>query len=186
MYIAVLGDATLFFVHSNGEGTDPHSVQLWVVDQLLLIIRQRKLPRQSSWMLKATKILLFYSMFQLPSLSTKSLPLGLVYATPDDPFSTSIHQALSQRLASALSDLSNTALSNNPLESSESSSTQKSEELSSGGEPKQRRWNYGTPGVMENGSYFLTALAEYVSELMGAGLTLAEEFTKEVRVHITI
>ncbi len=165
---------------SNGEGTDAHSVQLWVVDQLLLILRQRKLPRQSSWMLKATKILLFYLLFQLPSSSMKVLPQGLVYPIPNDPLPTSIQQALSQRLGSALSDLSNTAVAKTTLANSENSVTQNGEESTVSEDQGQRRWNYSVPGVMEDGDYFLTALAQFTSELMNGGLSLTEQLSEEV------
>lgn len=61
-----------------------------------------------------------------------------------------------------------------------SSTTSSDDESSAATEKGQRQWSYSVPGVMESGGYFLTALVEYVSELMRGGLTLTQEFSQEV------
>ncbi len=153
------------------------------MDEILLILRQRKLPRHSTWILKATKTLLLFSLFQLPPSSKKPLPQELLKCSPDAPFSSSIRQTLSQRLASAISDLSSMTLTKTPLSNSENSSDSVAEDkMAATKEQGQKRWTTGIPGVMEDGGYFLSALVKYVDELTNDGLCLVEELAEDVSV----
>ena len=175
----IMHTSDYFCTCSTDEGTDSHSTQLWALDQILLHIRQRRVPRHSSSCLsKTVRTVLLCSLFKTPTTPEKSLPSEMTYCLPKAPLSSSLQLAVSKRFTSILSDLSGLSLqwcSKNESCTNESTVGQRSNEACRG----QRS---AIPGVMEDGGYFLTTLLEFAHEKLSseAGYTLLQEFTDEV------
>ena len=190
---------TICCYHSDKEVLNAHSVQLWSLDQILFLLRHRKITRNDSWILKAVKFLIVSALFDTAS-SMDTSTLQELGCLPKGPLEVSIRQASLQRLHSALTDLSSMTLRLVAIDQKEVTETAKEDSSKcvepgveeegatveeGSGNSKRGGRQFRLPGMMENGGYFLTALVQFVDEIKrGGGVSLIEEFTDSVRLTV--